>query len=208
MSALSPQRAALARQWGVATFYEAAGKRGALPAQIKPVADEMFVCGPVYTVAAAPHDNLWLHRALADPAAEGTVLVATVGGAFEAGYWGEIMTAAAQARGVLGLIIDGCVRDRQRLAEMGLPVFARGFCIGGTTKLADAAGGLNVPLRVGDVLVNAGDLIIADADGVVTLPMADVDSVFDSSQARIDHEQTVLQRLAAGESTLAIYGWS
>ena len=121
---------AAAASISASTIHEAAGKIGALPAAIKPLDPSKRVCGPAFTVRGAPGDNLWLHYALAG-AKPGDVLVANMGGLYEAGYWGEVMTVSAQARGIGGLVINGCVRDGTEMIGLGFPVFARGTCMRG-----------------------------------------------------------------------------
>lgn len=198
--------AAAARELPTPTLHEAAGKIGALPSAIKPVAPVFRVCGPALTVQSPPGDNLWLHRAL-DIAKAGDVLVVSVGGAFEHGYWGEIMTTMAQVRGLGGLVIDGCVRDGALLAEIGFPVFARGLCIRGTGKDYGATGWLNAPLLIGDIAVQAGDLVVGDGDGVVVVPEARAAEVVAKALRREADEAAILERLRAGESTMQIYGF-
>ncbi len=189
-----------------ATLHEAGGKLGALPAGLRPIAPGMALAGRALTVHGPGGDNLWLHRAL-DIAAPGDVLVVCTGGVREHGYWGEIMATMAQARGVAGLVIDGCVRDGARLAQMGFPVFARGLAMRGTGKDFGALGWINHPIRLGDVTVHAGDLIVADGDGVVAVPFARVADVVEKAQGRERDEAAILRRLAAGEATLDVYGW-
>jgi 4-hydroxy-4-methyl-2-oxoglutarate aldolase len=195
-----------ARGLPTATLHEAGGKIGALPSALKPIAPGMALCGPALTVHSPGGDNLWLHRAL-DVAEPGDVLVVHCSGAYEHGYWGEIMATMAQARGVAGLVIDGCVRDGALLAQMGFAVFARGLCIRGTGKDFGAIGWINHPVRVGEITVHAGDLVVGDGDGVVVLPRARADEIVTRSQQREADEAAYLQRLKAGEATLDIYGW-
>lgn len=193
-----------AARFPAATLHEAMGKKGALPYEIKPIAAQMRVCGPAVTVRASAMNNLALHKAI--PLAQtGDVLVVTVDGAYDGGYWGEIMTTAAQHRGIAGLVIDGCVRDGALIPKMGFPVFARGLCIRGTGK--DDTGEINYPLSVGAVQVAAGDLVVGDIDGVVVVPRAQIAQTLEAAQQREEHEARVLQALAAGKSTLEIYGW-
>ena len=195
-----------ARSLPTATLHEAGGKIGALPSALKPIAPGMAVCGPALTVHCPGGDNLWLHRAL-DVAQPGDVLVVHCSGAYEHGYWGEIMATMAQARGVAGLVIDGCVRDGALLAQMGFPVFARGLCIRGTGKDFGAIGWINHPVRVGEITVHAGDLVVGDGDGVVVLPRERAGEIVTRSQQREADEAAYLQRLKAGEATLDLYGW-
>lgn len=196
-----------AARFGAATLHEAAGQRGALPSAIKPVAAGMRLCGAAVPVLSPPGDNLWLHRAiyLAQP---GEVLVVDTGGAYEFGYWGEIMSHAAIARRLGGVVIDGCARDGALLAKLGLPVFARGLCIRGTAKKLDGRGALNQPIRIGDTVVAPGDLVLGDGDGVVVLPSAEVAEILAKARAREAKEEQIIRELAAGKSTLELYGWS
>jgi 4-hydroxy-4-methyl-2-oxoglutarate aldolase len=197
---------AAARALSTATLHEAGGKIGALPSIIKPIAAAFRCCGPALTVHSPGGDNLWLHRAL-DIAQAGDVLVVHVSGAYDHGYWGEIMTTMAKARRLAGLVIDGCVRDGVLLEQIGFPVFARGLCIRGTAKDYGAIGWVNAPVLVGDITVSAGDLVVADADGVVVVPRLSAAEVVAQSQQRERDEAAILKRLEAGESTMQVYGF-
>jgi 4-hydroxy-4-methyl-2-oxoglutarate aldolase len=197
---------AAARALPTATLHEAGGKIGALPAAIKPIAAAFRCCGPALTVHSPGGDNLWLHRAL-DIAQPGDVLVVHVSGAHDHGYWGEIMTTMAKARGLAGLVIDGCVRDGVLLEQIGFPVFARGLCIRGTGKDYGAIGWLNAPVLMGNVTVSAGDLVVGDADGVVVVPRLRAADVLAKSQQRERDEAAICKRLEAGESTMQVYGF-
>jgi 4-hydroxy-4-methyl-2-oxoglutarate aldolase len=196
---------ALARH-GAATLHEAAGQTGALPPAIKPVARGMCIAGPAMTVQSPPADNLWLHRALY-VARPGDVLVVSVSGHHEAGYFGEIMAHAARARRLAGLVVDGCVRDGDLLAEIGFPVFARGLCIRGTGKDHHARGSINHAVVIGDITVRPGDIIIGDTDGVVALDPAQTDQIQEAARARLAKESDIIAQLASGARTLDIYGW-
>lgn len=189
-----------------ATLHEAGGKIGALPSAIKPAVAGFKLCGPAVTVASPGGDNLWLHRAIY-AAQPGDVLVVHVADRYEHGYWGEVMSTAALARGLGGLVIDGCVRDGALLGGIGFPVFARGLCIRGTGKDFGARGWINAPLLIGDVVVHPGDLIFGDGDGVVCVPRADAGSVIAAAQKRDEHEEAICRRLREGETTMRIYGW-
>ena len=203
---LSSDTIAAARRFSSATFHEANGKRGALPAAIKPVDPGFRVCGPALTVQSPGGDNLWLHRAL-DVAEPGHVLVVDVGGVFEHGYWGEIMSTAACTVGLQGLVINGCVRDGQLLPKIGFPVFCRGLCIRGTGKDFDARGFINYPLLMGDVIIQPGDLIVGDGDGVVCVSADAAPDVVVAAGQREADEAALLERLTRGEKTLDVYGW-
>jgi 4-hydroxy-4-methyl-2-oxoglutarate aldolase len=195
-----------ARAFGSATLHEAGGKIGALPAAIKAAAPSFTICGPAFPVKTPPGDNLWLHVALAEAPA-GSVLVADVGGGYEYGYFGEVMAVAAKAANLGGLVIDGCVRDGGVLERVGFPIFARGFAIRGTGKDFGGRGTVNQPIRVGEVTVNPGDLVVGDADGVVVIPKDKVEAVLAASKEREAKEATVMGRLRNGEKTLDIYSW-
>ena len=196
-----------ARPLSTATLHEAAGKSGALPASIKPIAPHFRLCGPAVTVHSPGGDNLWLHRGIY-AARPGDVLVVHTSGLFHHGYWGEIMSTAAKVRGLGGLVIDGCVRDGDLLAHIGFPVFARGLCIRGTSKDFGARGWINAPLLIEDALVRAGDLIVADGDGVVCIASDQVGQVLKAARQRERQEADILERLKQGATTLDIYGWN
>lgn len=193
------------REFPTATLHEAGGRIGVLPSAIKPVVAGMRIAGPAVTVNSPGGDNLWLHRAIYI-ATPGDVLVVSVSQAYEYGYWGEIMSAAAKARGLGGLVIDGCVRDLNALAEATFPVFARGICIRGTGKDENAHGWINWPIRLSDEIVKPGDLIVGDDDGLVNVPRQRVADVIAKSRNRENDEAAVIERLNGGESTLDIYG--
>ncbi|MCZ6591134.1 MAG: RraA family protein [Alphaproteobacteria bacterium] len=197
---------AAAASISASTIHEAAGKIGALPAAIKPLDPAMRVCGPAFTVKGAPGDNLWLHYAL-DQARPGDVLVVDVGGLYDAGYWGEMMTVSAQARGLGGLVINGCVRDGREMIGLRFQVFARGTCMRGTEKDRNFKGALAQPLPLGDVLVQAGDLVIGDGDGVVVIPREQVGDAIAASNARDAREAEMMDVLRTGKTTVEIYGW-
>lgn len=195
-----------ARAIPASTLHEAGGRIGVMPPAIKPVAPSFKVCGPAVTVHSPPGDNLWLHRAIyvAQP---GDVLVVHVGGGHDWGYWGEIMSAAARACHLGGLVIDGCVRDGAVLEQFGFPIFARGLCIRGTGKDFGARGWINHPVLFDDLTVNAGDLLVGDADGVVVVPRARAAEVVAAASAREAREAAIVERIRAGERTLEVYNF-
>lgn len=198
---------AAAAKLPTATLHEAAKKIGALPSVIKPVAPQFRFAGSALTVHSPAGDNLWLHRAL-EVAQPGDVMVVFANGAYEHGYWGEIMTTAAKVRGLAALVIDACVRDGVLLSDIGFPVFSRGLCIQGTGKDFGATGWINHPVSIGGVVVHAGDLVVGDTDGVVVIPHARAGEVVAAGEKREREEADILRRLQAGESTMTIYGWA
>lgn len=182
-----------------ALLHEALGKRGAMNHDVRPAWPGAKVLGRALTIRSAPGDNLMLHVALSI-ARPGDVLVATVDGFLEAGIWGEIATVAAQVRGVRGLVTDGAVRDTEMIAKMNFPIFSRGLSIKGTTKRQK--GELNRPIVLAGAVVNPGDLIVGDADGVVVVPAADVDAAIAKANEIREREAGIMDRLRRGELTL------
>ena len=195
---------ATARALGASTISEAADGRGTLPTAIRPVDRTASLAGPALPVLSPPGDNLWLHRAvrLARP---GDVLVVDVGGAFEHGYWGEVLTEAALAAGAVGLVINGCVRDAAALRRLGFPTFSTGLCVLGTSKRPDGVGSIGDPITVGTATVAPGDLIVGDEDGIVAVPAADAARIVARGVERQQAETAIISRIQAGETTMGIY---
>ena len=202
----SPELLKQADGFSTATLHEAGGQIGALPSGIKPVSPDWYVCGPALTVLSPPKDNLWLHRGIY-AGQPGDVMVVDTGSYYEAGYWGEIMTHAAMQVGLAGLVIDGCVRDGSIIQELGMPIFSRGLCIRGTGKDRDAYGAINIPVRIGEIWVFPGDLVVGDRDGVCVVPQAKMADTLAKSQAREDKESGIIEQLKGGGNTLDIYGF-
>lgn len=191
-----------ARGHSTATLFEAsAGAAHACDPGLRPSWQDARVAGPACTVQGIGGDNLALHRAVA-AAPAGSVLVVDLQGARH-GHWGEILAVAAQQRGILGLVMDGGVRDTAEQAELGFPVFARHITVVGTGK--DHPGTFDVPVRVGGVVVRSGDLVVGDADGVVVLPAEAVAETLDRSDERVAAEQRALAAIRGGVTTLEYY---
>ena len=203
MSYTAEQFAEAARL-GAATLHEAAGRIGALPSAIKPVTPTMRVAGPAFTVHVPAGDNLWIHRALY-AAAPGDVLVVATSGGIEWGYWGDILNTAAIEARLSGLVIDGGVRDVANLVDMPFPVFSNGICLNGTIKGYEATAWIRQPIRIGEVVVSQGDLIVGDRDGVVALPAGAVPDALAKGAAREADETAKIARIKAGERTIDIY---
>lgn len=193
----------VARTLAAATLYEAAGQRGALDPAIRQMSPGLNVCGPAFTVRCQPGDNLTLHAAVAYADA-GDVLVADVGDFVDAGHWGEILTVAAVSRKIAGLVINGGVRDIAALATWGFPVFARAVSMKATTKRL--RGLVNHPVVCGGVAIHPGDLVVGDADGVVSIPRNGVGRVITLAQERETREAHMMERLRQGELTLDLLG--
>lgn len=187
---------------GTSTIYEASGADCYLPATLRPVWRGAAVVGWALPVGLTAADNLPLHVAL-EVARPLDVLVAD-GQGEPCGYWGEVLTVAAQQRGVAGLVIDGGVRDVDRLEELQFPVFSSCVAMRGTGKRD--AGTIGAPVRLGRTIVNWGDLVVADSDGVLALPADRLTGVLAAARARQQAEAGYLDRLRAGELTLDIYG--
>jgi 4-hydroxy-4-methyl-2-oxoglutarate aldolase len=188
---------------GAATVYEANGQTGALDAGLKPLDPASTLAGRAVTLDLPPADNWYVHLALLE-CGPGDVLVVDAKGYLEAGPWGDVLTAAAQERGVAGLVIDGAVRDSRDIIASGFPVFARGLSIKGTTKVVP--GRINVPVGVGGVTVEPGDVIIGDADGLVRITAAQVQSALAASEARAAKEARFRDRIRDGATTLDLLG--
>ena len=188
-----------------ATIHEAMGRKGALPAVIKPINPAWKICGPAFTVVAKAMNNINIHRAIYQ-AKPGDILVVDCGGGYEAGYFGEIMAHACQARKLGGLVIDACVRDADLLEEIGFPVFARGLAIQGTTK--EEGGSLAETITIGGARIAPGDIINGDRDGVVVIPRGEAKAALDASQTREDKEAKTIASIKSGKSTIELYGWS
>ncbi len=189
------------REFDPATLYEAAGRRGMVDPAIRPAWPGAKVCGIAVTLECPPGDNLMLHLAVA-AATPGVVLVANASGFLRAGAWGEILTVAAQAKGVAGLVIDGAVRDIEAIAALKFPIFSRGLAISACTK--ERFGSLGQPLIFGGVAVRPGDLVFGDSDGLVVIERERVDEVHAAACKRRDFEAGVIQQLRAGKTTVEL----
>ena len=189
------------REIGTATVHEASGQKGAVDPAVKPIARGVRICGPAFTVQCHPKDNLMLHKAI-QRAQPGDVLVASVGGYYGAGYWGGLMATSAVAKKLGGLAIDGCIRDSEEIVRMGFPIFCRGFSILGTSKAV--LGQINHPIVFGGVLVNPGDLILGDDDGMVVVERRDCQAVLEKSIQRIKAEEKKAEQLRAGISSVEL----
>ena len=204
---LTPELIAEAAKIASSTLHEAAGRIGALPAAIKPVAPGMKICGPAFPVKGPPLDNLALHFGI-DEAKPGDVIVADVGGHYEGGYFGEVMCTSAMGLKLGGLVIDGCVRDGAELAEMGWPVFSRGLAMRGTLKDLNGDLYINERIALGEAIIEPGDLVVGDTDGVAVIPKAMAADVIEAGIAREANEAATMEKLKDGSTTLVkMRGW-
>ena len=161
------------------------------------------VAAPAYPVGFTPGDNLAVHVAVTT-APRGSVLVVDVGQVADRGYWGEVLTTAAEAAGLAGLVLDGGVRDVGALESHGFPVFSATIALSGATK--DKPGTVGAPVQVGGILVAAGDWVVADVDGVTFVPGAELDSVLTVGRAREAKEAGFFESLRAGKTTVELLG--
>ncbi|CVI22121.1 4-hydroxy-4-methyl-2-oxoglutarate aldolase [Agrobacterium fabacearum CFBP 5771] len=184
-----------------ATIHEAQGRRGALSSRIKPVDYRMKLCGPAFTVKCAPRDNIMLQLAI-NYAKPGDIIVVSAGEYEEAGSFGDVLANACLAKGIGGLVTDTGVRDTLQLRDLGFPVFSFSVCIKGTVKETIAA--VNDTIIIGDEIVNPGDIIVGDADGLVVVRRADAQESARLSQIREDAEAGFIEAYKQGKSVIEV----
>ncbi|MFW6368487.1 MAG: RraA family protein, partial [Spirochaetota bacterium] len=161
------------------------------------------VCGRALTVFCHIGDNLMIHKAVSI-AHPGDVLVVSIRNDTRSGAWGEILTTFARSKGVVGLVIDGAVRDAEATRNRNFPVFSRGLAVGATVKRS--LGQINHPVAIGDQIVHPGDLIVGDIDGVVVVPRERAGSVYEASVERERKEEKLMEKISAGATTLDLLG--
>lgn len=191
---LLPQEVILrAKKLNSTLISDALGCTGSMDYKVKPVSSGMKVVGTALTVEMRAGDNLFLHQGIYC-GGEGYVLVADGKGHTENAYLGELMAGAAKAIGLEGIIIDGLVRDREMLDEIGLPIFAKGFIPNGPFK--DGPGAINIPISCAGVTVCPGDLIVGDDDGVVVVPKEKIEITLEKAEAKLVYEEKRMQTIA------------
>jgi len=184
---------------GAATLGESGGRP--MAPRMRPVWRGARVSAPAFPVTCSTTDNLAIHVAVAEAPA-GSVLVVSVGHEPARGYWGEVLTTGAEARGLRGLVIDGGVRDVDALEAHAFPVFSTMIALRGATK--QEPGWVGAASMVGDVEVSRGDWIVGDADGVTVIPNAHLDDVLAAGRARAAKEEQFFKELRAGATTLQL----
>ena len=197
-----PDIAASLAEFGVATVHEVQGRTGLMHQRLRPIYRGAAISGTAVTCTLPPGDN-WMIHVAAEQCQPGDVLVAATIAEAHSGYFGDLLGTVLKARGVRGLVIDAGCRDIRDLEAMGFPVWSRSICAHGTVK--EVLGDVNVPVSCGDALVNPGDVIVADDDGVVIVPRGTEARVRDAAQARVEKEEKNRARYVAGELGLDIY---
>lgn len=187
-----------------ATAHEAMGRINYLDPSIHQYYPGMKVCGTAVTCECHEMDNITLHAAL-HVADEGDVIVCTMGNYPEQGPFGDCMATCAMSKGIAGLVIDSCIRDGENINKMGFPVFCKGHCVNGTVK--SEFGTVNHPIAIGGQVVNPGDIILGDDDGVVVIPKEIAAEVIELCEQREANEEGIRSKFLSGIDSWELSGF-
>lgn len=188
--------------FGVATIHEAMGRIGLMKPYMRPIYADAHACGTAVTVLLHPGDN-WMMHVVAEQIQPGDIVVAACSADCEDGFFGDLLATSFRARGAVGLVIDGGVRDVKDLRAMSFPVFSKAISAKGTIKAT--LGSVNVSVVCAGAIVNPGDVVIGDDDGVVVVPAAIARQAADAAEAREANEAEKRAKLAAGALGLDMY---
>lgn len=201
----APEICAEFARLGVATVYEAQGQTGLMEDRMRPIQMDASICGPAVTVICPAGDNLMVHAAVECCQPGDIVVITTEGESNKHGMMGDLLVRSLMKRGVKGVIMDAGVRDTARLREMGFPVWTTSVVCTGTTK--NKAGWVNAPAVCAGVLVEPGDLVVADDDGVVVVKREDVPMALEKSLQREKKEEGTVQKIEDGQLGVDFYGF-
>jgi len=190
---------------GAATVYEAQGKTGLMSDSLKPIDRNYSVCGPAVTVICQAGDNLMVHAAVEVCKPGDVVVITTIGESNKHGMIGDLITSSFIKKGVRAIIVDAGVRDTKTLRELGIPVWSSSVICTGTNK--HQSGWVNATAVCGNTVVEPGDLIVADDDGIVVVKKSEIESSLKKAKAREEKEAKTREKIEAGELGVDFYGY-